>query len=224
MKQGEKIALWIAVALLICVGSVSAYLKFQMFNGAQSKVISDVAQQLSPTNPIGMADVRMIPQGLNPNDLPNAGSHGSALLEIYCTQCHDLPSPSMHSAQTWPSVLQRMDKHIKVQRQAQSARIAMPSRLNWAGLETYLTENAQQEFKPDNYDDLDSQESAQFQATCAQCHTLPSPAMHAASEWPRTVLRMKQHMEITGKLKPDEEQTQLIVTYLQKHSASTTAK
>jgi len=219
MKQGEKAALWFAAAILIGVGALTAYLESQMKDGSQSQLISNVAQQLRPTGSTEVASIGLIPQGLNPYDLPDPEGHGAALLTIYCTQCHDLPSPAMHSAQTWPAVLQRMDQHMQQQRLGAVTRIAIPARTNWADLGEYLSQYGQTIFKPTDHNDLDSPESQQFQQTCAQCHTLPSPDMHPANEWPRTVLRMKHHIRKADKSSPDDHQTQLIVTYLQKHAA-----
>lgn len=38
-----------------------------------------------------------IPKGMNSNDLPDAKSRGATILTLYCAQCHNLPTPAMHS-------------------------------------------------------------------------------------------------------------------------------
>lgn len=38
-----------------------------------------------------------LPPGIEPEDLPETDSTGAKLIVRYCTQCHNLPSPSMHT-------------------------------------------------------------------------------------------------------------------------------
>ncbi len=49
-----------------------------------------------------------LPPGIAPEDLPDAESPGARLLARYCTQCHNLPAPAMHTAEEWPAVEARM--------------------------------------------------------------------------------------------------------------------
>ncbi len=65
---------------------------------------------------------------------------------------------------------------------------------------------------------------------CVQCHNLAPPAMHHAEKWPRIVARMLPRMQgkgnrgplmkelMDGVSAPSEEETKVIVAYLQKHS------
>ena len=34
--------------------------------------------------------------------------------KITCTQCHAMPHPEQHSSEEWPSVITRMEDHIKI--------------------------------------------------------------------------------------------------------------
>jgi len=64
---------------------------------------------------------------------------------------------------------------------------------------------------------------------CAQCHNLPGPGMHTASEWPPVVKRMNRRtqmmsghgmmgMMMGGVEAPSERELQELVAYLQKHA------
>jgi len=45
----------------------------------------------------GMMGKRM-PSGINPDQLPEPDSKGAHLLARYCSQCHGVPGPGMHTA------------------------------------------------------------------------------------------------------------------------------
>lgn len=65
---------------------------------------------------------------------------------------------------------------------------------------------------------------------CVQCHNAPNPAMHHAQKWPTVVQRMVLRMEGNGNMgtlmaemmagvrAPSEENTRILVAYLQKHA------
>ena len=65
---------------------------------------------------------------------------------------------------------------------------------------------------------------------CVQCHNLPNPAMHHAAKWPGIVDRMVLRMQGRGNLgivmsdmmagvqAPSDEETRVLLAYLQKHS------
>ncbi len=53
-----------------------------------------------------------LPPGIDAADLPDPQSRGARLMARYCTQCHDLPSPVLHSE--WPKVFARMDRRMKM--------------------------------------------------------------------------------------------------------------
>lgn len=50
----------------------------------------------------------MFPPGIKSEDLPDPNSRGAKLLDRFCIQCHDLPSPAMHTPEEWPLVTDRM--------------------------------------------------------------------------------------------------------------------
>jgi cytochrome c5 len=49
-----------------------------------------------------------LPPGLTAAALPDAQSAGAALLNRYCTQCHNLPGPDRHTAAEWHQVVAKM--------------------------------------------------------------------------------------------------------------------
>ena len=49
-----------------------------------------------------------LPPGLTAESLPDPQSPGAALLNQYCTQCHNLPGPDRHTASEWREVTSKM--------------------------------------------------------------------------------------------------------------------
>jgi hypothetical protein len=54
------------------------------------------------------------------------------------------------------------------------------------------------------------------QEFCTQCHALPNPLQHTATEWPVVVTRMTRYMDSRSLLAPDRQQTHEILEYLEK--------
>lgn len=52
---------------------------------------------------------------------------------------------------------------------------------------------------------------------CSQCHAPPAPMSRTAKEWPKIIVRMKQHMVTKGTAIPSNDQFEEITNYLQKH-------
>lgn len=59
---------------------------------------------------------------------------------------------------------------------------------------------------------------------CIQCHDLPPPALHTASEWPKVMARMERHMQMMARMgsiqNPTDQEQTAILSYLQQHAAS----
>lgn len=163
-----------------------------------------------------------LPPGIEPEKLPESQSSGAKLLAQYCTQCHSLPSPGMHSAQVWQSVVERMNQRMRMM----SSRNMMgmmhdidaPTGGELEMLITYLKKNAQKPIDKSQYEDLNSLAGRSFEAVCSQCHVLPDPKQHTVDEWPAVVQRMKQNMTIMGKSVPDDKAVEMILGFLQKHA------
>jgi cytochrome c5 len=166
-----------------------------------------------------MGDV--LPPGIDPKLLPDPGARGARLLERYCTQCHNLPGPGMHTAAEWPAVVQRMNGRMQMMRGGMMGGARMqvhaPSAAELGMLIEYLQEHAQKPLRA-SYPDLDSPAGRAFRATCAQCHALPDPEQHSAQEWPSVVGRMQRNMAVMGKPAPQDATIREIVGFLERHA------
>ncbi|MHB8624097.1 MAG: hypothetical protein ACYC9J_02270 [Sulfuricaulis sp.] len=163
-----------------------------------------------------------LPPGIDPKLLPDPGSRGARQLEQYCTQCHNLPGPGMHTAAEWPAVVARMNRRMQMMSGGMmgghTMGIEAPSRAELQTLIVYLQTHAQQPMDITQYPDLSTPEGKAFHAVCAQCHVLPDPKQHTATEWPAVVAHMKKNMSIMGKDVPDDTTTQAITGFLQRHA------
>ncbi len=79
----------------------------------------------------GMMDGMMMggemPRGADPAQLPEPQSAGARLVNQYCTQCHGIPTPALHSASGWSPVVGRMNARMQWMRQNSSMGIAAPT-------------------------------------------------------------------------------------------------
>jgi cytochrome c5 len=154
----------------------------------------------------------LLPPGVTPENLPDPKSQGAKLLVRYCHQCHNLPSPSMHSAEEWPDIATRMFYRTKMM----SGRMGIesPTQEEQVTIVNYLKSYA---LKPAT-SELPAAESPAailFKQTCTQCHPLPDPKSHTAAEWPAIVERMKSNMEFWHKRVITDEEKSQILTYLE---------
>lgn len=185
----------------------------------------------------------VVPPGIKPADLPDPNIQGAKLVAKYCVQCHDLPSPLMHSAKEWPGIAERM-----------FSRMAMCSRMSGMGMMgkmrgmgmrgmmggtggsgmmgmmnieapsteeqriivQYLQEHSLQSIQPDALPMPRTKGALLFVSTCAQCHALPDPGLHTAQEWPQIVARMKKNMIAMGKTVPNAATLRTITQFLQR--------
>jgi hypothetical protein len=77
-----------------------------------------VGQGMMGLNPMTEMMERMMPDllppGTSPENLPEPDSQGARLLVQYCIQCHNLPSPSLHTAGEWPGIARRMFRRMSM--------------------------------------------------------------------------------------------------------------
>ncbi|WP_455217580.1 hypothetical protein [Kaarinaea lacus] len=199
--------------------ALTVYLEVQHQGAQEEKPAPSVNSgktEIAETEP-----VTVIPAGLNPYDLPDADSRGATMLTLYCAQCHELPSPSMHSRSEWENVLTRMNDHMQSTRGGMLRRVLIPPEKDWETLQAYMYEYAQLPLDKNTTSGLGSPAGKAFEDACSQCHGAPNPGTHTASEWPRVVLRMKSHITRTGKSMPDQDTLLKIIDYLQKHGKTT---
>lgn len=76
--------------------------------------------------------------------------------------------------------------------------------------------------KLENLPEPDSRGAKLLTHYCNQCHTLPSPKMHTAEEWPSVTGRMFARMSMMSGMmsieNPSSEEQLLIISYLKAHS------
>lgn len=152
--------------------------------------------------------------------LPAAGSTGAKLMATYCTQCHNLPSPAMHSRNDWPTILDRMYRRIDMMGRWSSRWISIKvlSGEEKEQIASYVVAHAMRPYEPATSSEPDSRESALFRNTCGQCHGLPDPGQHTAGEWPGVVARMKSNANTMDKPMPDAGGIDQITRFLQTHA------
>jgi cytochrome c5 len=188
----------------------------QMMHGGRMEGMREMMQRM-------MGDV--LPPDVDPKLLPEPESRGARLLGRYCTQCHNLPGPGMHTATEWPQVVNRMNGRMQMMSRGGMMGggmmgVSAPSAPELHTLNEYLLKHAQKPMDLAKYPDLDSPAGRAFQGTCAQCHALPDPRQHTPQEWPTVVARMKKNMSIMGKDVPDETTTKAITGFLQRHASN----
>ena len=168
-------------------------------------------------SPHGLMLERILPPVFAPRELPEPKSRGARLLVRYCVQCHNLPSPAMHHAAKWPAIFERMVVRMRGKgnlgelMQDMMAGVEAPSVDEATALLAYLQKHGQRPLDPKKYPAVDLPEGQSFRLACQQCHVLPDPKRHTASEWPAVVARMEKNMEwmnrvVGNRHEPDEPQ------------------
>jgi cytochrome c2 len=173
---------------------------------------------------------RVLPPGPAPEELPEPGSDGAQLLDRYCTQCHYLPSPAMHTPGRWPGIVERMARRMRgegnlgAEMKELMKGLKAPSQREVDALVVYLRKHSQEEIDPGLYAKLTSPEGKAFSDACSQCHALPDPRRHTAEEWPEVVERMQKHLAWAGTVKSNlrdlapQLEVDTIVDFLRKNS------
>ncbi len=164
-----------------------------------------------------------LPPGIEPEDLPEPDSKGAKLLVRYCTQCHNLPSPSMHTSQEWPEVARRMFNRLSWMSGMKEEWMGMmwmkaPSANEQKDIVAYLKAHSLKSITPDLVPLPESPGAESFKNACSQCHALPDPKLHTAEEWPAVVERMRVNMKIMDKPVITDQEKEKIITYLEKNA------
>ena len=154
-----------------------------------------------------------LPPGVTPDSLPEPTSQGAQVLGRYCTQCHALPSPSMHGAVDWPAVARRM--WVRIDMMAGGLGVRIPSTAERAQLLVYLQRHA----LPVT-DRLPAGLGKElFETACSRCHVLADPRVHSPPDWPVVVMRMQVNMAKMKMTRVSSAEAAQILTYLQTASA-----
>ena len=159
---------------------------------------------------LAAAKVALPPAGIAPGDVPDPQSRGAQLVIQYCTQCHPLPTPTMHSATDWPSVARRM--WLRMEMLPESIGVKTPPPADRYTMLTYLLANS---LKVSGSVLPAGKGRDEFAITCSQCHAVPDPRVHSPQDWPAVYSRMERNMERMGVRAPTATQTGDILLYLQ---------
>jgi len=158
----------------------------------------------------------VMPPGLEPEQLPEAGGPAAVLMESYCVQCHALPGPGRHTAEEWPQVLDRMLMIMDVAERFGGllGNIKTPSAEQREQLRSYLSMHA---LKPLLSTPQGTGASA-FENHCSACHALPDTAQYDV-DWPSLIKRMQRNMQVMQYSPPSADSMTQIQLYLQNNKA-----
>ena len=159
---------------------------------------------------LAAANVALPPPGVTPADLTEPASAGAQLVAKYCAQCHELPSPAMHSATDWPSIARRMWLRMELLPAARGVKV--PTAAERFAILDYVTAHA---LKVSGASLPPGQGREAFSQVCSRCHALPDPRVHSPEDWPTVFARMERNMERMKVPPPTRGQTTDILLYLQ---------
>jgi len=191
----------------------------------------DAARKRWQESPHGPMLERILPPTFEPAQLPEPASRGARLTIEYCVQCHNLPNPAMHHAAKWPGIVERMVLRMRGKgnlgelMKEMMAGVKAPSDDERVVLLAYLQRHSQRPLDPRRYPEIRTDATKSFRLACQQCHTLPDPQRHTASEWESVVARMERNMlwmnRVVGS-RPDPREPQLrvdeILDFLQRYA------
>ncbi len=159
---------------------------------------------------LAAANVALPPPGISPADLPDPNSAGAKLVGTYCGQCHNIPSPQMHSATDWPSIARRM--WLRMELLSPSLGVKVPTMAERFALLDYMTANA---LRVSGATLPAGPGREAFAQVCSRCHALPDPRVHSRADWPTVFARMEQTM-VRMQVPPlTREQATDLLLYLQ---------
>ena len=171
-------------------------------------------------SPHGPMLERILPPTFEARQLPERKSRGARLVVRYCVQCHNPPNPAMHHAAKWPAIFERMVVRMRGRGNLgelmyeMMAGVEAPTVAEAEILLAYLQKFSQRALDPGRYPAVNLPEGRSFKLACQQCHVLPDPKRHKASEWPAVVTRMEKNMEwmnrvVGNRREPDEPQLRI---------------
>jgi len=218
---------WMAAALIVVgvVGIITTgwFLGYGNSGGWTSAMMGDGMMNENPMR--GMMNQMMpdlVPPGVNPEDLPDPNSKGVQLLVDYCTACHNLPSPSMHTGEEWPAVADRMFRRTARMSgrggMSMMMSIEMPSPEEQQEIVAYLKAHSLRSISPQKLPSPESQGAVLFKDRCSQCHGLPDPGRYTAKEWPAIVEKMRGYMRSMDKKVITENEEKQIAIYLSRYA------
>ncbi len=165
---------------------------------------------------LAAAKVALPPIGVSPTDLPDPESEGAGFVQQYCSGCHELPTPLIHSATDWARVVRRM--WLRIDGLAGNYEVAIPTSAERVVMLRYLIDNA---LKVSGSALPPGPERVSFAATCGRCHELPDPRQYAYEDWIAVVQRMAALMESMLQEALTREEYSKVLLYLETASQIT---
>ncbi len=162
----------------------------------------------------------MLPIGVEPSQLPDPDSRGAELLSRYCSQCHGIPSPRLHTGQEWPNVLTRMVKRMRKMEFGGMGmmQIESPSQAELGILSSYLGVHSMVGMDPQRSMEMTGPGADAFREICSACHALPDPRQHTRDEWPAVVDRMTRNMRSLDRVVPSDRELEHVITFLRSNA------
>ena len=156
----------------------------------------------------------VIPFGVTANQVPDPQSKGAALLASYCGQCHDLPSPKMHSAGDWHMRFEKMMDHATLMAGSSTA-VKTPADKEKKEIVAYLEKNG--------FRDLPANSPLRAEPKvfsviwfCSVCHAVPDPDQFPAHEWGSIVDRMNVYRKKQGREEMSHSDRMEVINFLSK--------
>ena len=162
----------------------------------------------------------VMPPGLMPGQLPDAGGQGALLMQNYCTQCHELPGPGRHTAEEWPQVLDRMLVIMDVADRFGGllGNVKTLSSDERDQLRSYLVLHALKPLAQTPQKAGQGAGARAFENHCSACHALPDPAQYDA-DWSGLLKRMQRNMQVMKYSPPSADSMMQIQLFLQNNKA-----
>lgn len=156
----------------------------------------------------------IIPSGLTVGQLPDPQSKGAALFASYCSQCHNLPNPKMHSKGEWPMMFEKMMGHAELMAGA-SLEVKTPVDKEKKEIVSYLEKNGFRGL-PANAPLLKDPQAFNVIWFCSVCHAVPDPAQFPAKGWGEIIDRMNGHRKKQGRDEMSSSDRKDIINILEK--------
>lgn len=163
-----------------------------------------------------------LPIGVKPSQLPDPESNGAKLLSQYCSQCHKIPSPRLHTDDEWPLVLTRMVERMDMMDIGGMGmmQVESPSQAELVAISSYLGVNSMAGLDPQQMLEMTGPGAEAFREVCSVCHALPDPRQHTRDTWPAVVDRMAQNMRSLNGVVPSDSELEQIIRFLQSNASS----
>jgi len=198
------------VAMLVVIGASACRKPGNTVGQADTSAVIQHGLNQRDELLLAAASVALPPPGVKAADLPDPNSKGAQLVVKYCAQCHELPSPAMHSATDWPSIARRM--WLRMELLPPTLGVKVPTSAERFAILDYLNTNA---LKVSGTTLPAGPGREAFSQICSRCHALPDPKTHSREDWPTVYARMEKNMERMKVPPPTREQTSDILLYLQ---------